>query len=319
MAIIRRLASLVLLILAAALLVSCVPIPPYDPALAQKGVYVQPGSESSPLPTVAAATVTAAPIAQVEPTAVVPASTSVEPTSAPSVVQVEPTAIVATAVQVEPTGTSAPLAQIDPTLTPVTVTITLVDPSAAQVSVATQPTPPAPTETPVPTLTPTPRFTATSAPTFTPWPTNTVAATPTRAPTMTRAAPATRAPTPTATVDRHLIIITEADIAQAVAGGAGAQQGVTLDNLKVRFTGGKTHITADKLGYGIIKMQNLDLVGSLAAQNGVLSLAVESISPRGLAANFVPAAVNQALANYASQWYVEEVRTLDGRVELRVR
>jgi hypothetical protein len=57
----------------------------------------------------------------------------------------------------------------------------------------------------------------------------------------------------------------------------------------------------------------------LAAQNGVLSLAVESISPRGLAANFVPGAVNQALANYASQWYVEEVRTLDGRVELRVR
>ena len=99
----------------------------------------------------------------------------------------------------------------------------------------------------------------------------------------------------------------------------GAQQGVTLDNLKVRFADGKTHITADKLGYSFINMQNLDLVGSLAAQNGVLSLAVESISPRGLAANFVPGAVNQALANYASQWYVEEVRTLDGRVELRVR
>ena len=30
------------------------------------------------------------------------------------------------------------------------------------------------------------------------------------------AAPSTRAPSPTATVDRHLIIITEADIAQAV-------------------------------------------------------------------------------------------------------
>ena len=55
---------------------------------------------------------------------------------------------------------------------------------------------------------------------------------------------------------------------------------MTLDNLKVRFAGGKTRITVDKLGYGIIKMQNLDLVGSLAAQNGVLSLAVESISPQ---------------------------------------
>ena len=195
-----------------------------------------------------------------------------------------------------------------------TVTITLANPSDAQVMVALTPA-----DAPVPTSTPTASSTAMPAPTFTPRPTSTVAATPTRAPTMTRAATSTCAATPTATVDRHLIIITEADIAKAVAGGAGAQQGVTLDNLKVRFAGGKTRITADKLGYGIIKMQNLDLVGSLAAQNGVLSLAVESISPRGLAANFVPSAVNQALANYASQWYVEEVRTLDGRVELRVR
>ena len=159
--------------------------------------------------------------------------------------------------------------------------------------------------------------TATPAPTFTPRPTRTAAATPTRADeTVLRPRPRR---TPTATVDRRLIIITEADIAAGGRGRRGRAAGVTLDNLKVRFAGGKTHITADKLGYGIIKMQNLDLVGSLAAQNGVLSLAVESISPRGLAANFVPAAVNQALANYASQWYVEEVRTLDGRVELRVR
>ena len=168
-----------------------------------------------------------------------------------------------------------------------------------------------PTETVAPT--PTISFTDTPAPTSTPRPTSTLVA------MSAQAAASTPAPTPTATVDQHLIIITEDDIAKAVAGGAGAQQGVTLDNLKVRFADGKTHITADKLGYSFINMQNLDLVGSLAAQNGVLSLAVESISPRGLAANFVPGAVNQALANYASQWYVEEVRTLDGRVELRVR
>ena len=56
MATIRRLANLVLLILAAALLVSCVPIPPYDPALAGKGVDVQQ-ERSAVLP---AATATAA-------------------------------------------------------------------------------------------------------------------------------------------------------------------------------------------------------------------------------------------------------------------
>ena len=87
----------------------------------------------------------------------------------------------------------------------------------------------------------------------------------------------------------------------------------------MRFAGGKTHITADKLGYSFINMQNLDLIGSLAGQNGVLSRRWNPSHRGGLAANFVPGAVNQALANYASQWYVEEVRTLDGRVELRVR
>ena len=272
---IRRLTYLVLLILAAGLLSSCVPIPLYDPVLAQRGVSVQQGSAALPAPSATAV----ANAAQAEPTGTPASLAQVEPTSAP-----------ATSVPVEPTSTPVTLAP----------TATLI-----------------PTETVAPT--PTISFTDTPAPTSTPLPTSTPRPTSTLAVMAAQAAASTPTPTPTATVDHHLIIITEADIAQAVAGGAGAQQGVTLDNLKVRFTGGKTHITADKLGYGIIKMQNLDLVGSLAAQNGVLSLAVESISPRGLAANFVPAAVNQALANYASQWYVEEVRTLDGRVELRVR
>ena len=47
MATIRRLTYLVLLILAAGLLSSCVPIPPYDPVLAQRGVSVQQGSAAT--------------------------------------------------------------------------------------------------------------------------------------------------------------------------------------------------------------------------------------------------------------------------------
>ena len=238
---------LVILVLGAGLLSSCVPVPLYDPAFVQGGVSVQE-TAVAPLPAATAA---------------------------------------------------ATLAQIEPTGTPVTVTIALAVPTVA--------------------LAPTIGFTATPAPTSTRRPTRTVAATPTRAATSTPASTPTPAPTPTATVDQHRITITEDDIAKAVAGGAGAQQGATVENLKVRFADGKTYITADRLGYGIIKMQNLDLVGRLVAQNGVLSLEVESIAPRGLAANFVPGVANQALANFASQWYVEEVRTLDGRVELRVR
>jgi hypothetical protein len=143
--------------------------------------------------------------------------------------------------------------------------------------------------------------------TNTPRPTRTVAPTP------------TKTPAPTAAPDPHLIVITESDITKAIAGGAGAQQGATLENLKVRFADGKTRITADTIGYGFIQMQNLDMVGRLVANDGVLSLAVESVSPSGLAAGFIPSVTNQALAQYASQWYVEEIRTLDGRLELRIR
>ena len=61
-----------------------------------------------------------------------------------------------------------------------------------------------------------------------------------------------------------------------------------MDNLKVRFADGKDALSPPtSWGMASIKMQNLDLVGSLAAQNGVLGLAVESYSPRRIAANFV--------------------------------
>ena len=46
--------------------------------------------------------------------------------------------------------------------------------------------------------------------------------------------------------DSNLIVITEDDIARAVAEGAGAQQGVTVDDLKVRFADGKIPLRQGK-------------------------------------------------------------------------
>lgn len=171
------------------------------------------------------------------------------------------------------------------------------------------------TETVAPTATALPTLTPTSSPA----PTHTATPSPSPRATSTVAATRTPAPTPTATVDRHLIVITEDEISKAVASGAGAQQGVNVQNLKVRFADGKIHITADRLGYGLIQVQNLSLVGRLVANNGVLSLQTESISPGGLVANMIPGMVNQALAQYGSQWYVEDVQVLDGQVRLRIR
>jgi hypothetical protein len=225
------------------------------------------------------------------------------------------------ALAVPANATAVATVMLAPTVVPTkvasTATATLAPTSAARV----RPTATSrPSDTPAPTNTPGPRPTARA--TDTPQPTSTVAPTRTSAPTATTApttAPTTAAPARAAVADPNLIVISEADIAQAVAEGAGAQQGVSIENLNVRFADGKMTITAGKIGYGLIKLQNLNLVGRLVAKDGVLSLEAESISPRGLVSNFIPTMANQALAEYLAEWYVEDVQIRDGRVELRVR
>jgi hypothetical protein len=55
------------------------------------------------------------------------------------------------------------------------------------------------------------------------------------------------------------------------------------------------------------------------AVNGVLQMQTESISPPGLITALVPTLVNQSLQQYAAEWYVEDVTTHDGYIELVVR
>jgi hypothetical protein len=141
-----------------------------------------------------------------------------------------------------------------------------------------------------------------------------------RQPTRTPAPPrATPTPAAAATRDPKRITITEADVLSAVAAGVGAQQGLALEGLRVKFTAGQMRLTADRLSYGPADVRDLVLVGTLVAQDGRLQLQTESISPGGLITSLIPAFANQALAQYAAQWYVEEVRTLEGRLELRIR
>jgi hypothetical protein len=145
-------------------------------------------------------------------------------------------------------------------------------------------------------------------------------ATPT-APPPTRAP--TRAPSPTLaqnpSPDPHIAVITEEEIRQSVATGAAEQGGAQVKGLDVRFSGGKMHLTAQQLKYGVVNVRNLEVVGRLFADQGQLQMAVESVQPGGLVGAFIPAVVNQVLGQYASRWYVEDVQTLDGRLELRIR
>jgi hypothetical protein len=104
-----------------------------------------------------------------------------------------------------------------------------------------------------------------------------------------------------------------------VASGAAAQGGVQVDGLDVRFAEGKMRLSARQLTYGMLGVNDLVLIGRLVAQNGQLQMEVESVQPGGLIGAFIPRMVNQTLAQYASQWYVEDVDTLDGRLELKIR
>lgn len=140
-----------------------------------------------------------------------------------------------------------------------------------------------------------------------PSPTQPVRPTPTPAPT--------GAPSP----DPGQVVITEADVLRAVQAGIAAQGGATLEGVSVTFTEGRMIVGASRVTYGVIDVRNLLLVGRLVASSGRLRFEAESIAPGGLVTALIPAVVNQALAQYTSQWYIEEVRTLDGRLEIRIR
>ena len=136
---------------------------------------------------------------------------------------------------------------------------------------------------------------------------------------------AARAPAPaatrdaSATADPHVVVITSADVARAVAAGAGTQDNLQVDGLAVGFGSGKMRLSAAQLAYGPVQVQNLVIVGTLVAQDGALQFAPESITPQGLVAALIPSMANQALKQYTSQWYVESVQILDGRMEIRIR
>ncbi len=123
---------------------------------------------------------------------------------------------------------------------------------------------------------------------------------------------------PTTNPNPKLVVITEADVQQAIASGVLSQAGASAESLKVDFANGKFNISAAKIAYGAIVVSNLSLVGRLTANAGQLRLETESISPRGLVTAMLPTLANQALAQYASQWYIEEVNIVEGRLELKV-
>ena len=144
---------------------------------------------------------------------------------------------------------------------------------------------------------------------------------PASTPTAALPRPTTPAQPPTSapTADPRLFIIREEDIGRAIVTGIGEEQGLIAQGLQVRFRDGRITVSADELRFGPVQVKQLVMTGRLAARDGQLQYEPETISPRGLVTALLPALANQALAQYASQWYVEEVQARDGRLIVRIR
>jgi hypothetical protein len=124
---------------------------------------------------------------------------------------------------------------------------------------------------------------------------------------------------PSPTLDPKRIVITEEDIIQALAGGVGEEQGLKIEGLQVRFADEKISLTADEFIMGPLQMRKLAMVGQLFASDGKLQFEAESLSPGGLVTAMLPTVTNQVLAQFATDWYIEDVRVGNGQLELRIR
>ncbi|MGQ9489338.1 MAG: hypothetical protein ACUVS6_01145 [Anaerolineae bacterium] len=156
-------------------------------------------------------------------------------------------------------------------------------------------------------------------PTLLPAPTQPPRPTPTSQARPSVVATPAQQPTPEPTLDPHRVVITEADVLNAITSGATGQAGLQVTAASVTFIPDKIIFSAANLSYGPVEVRNLVLIGRLVARDGRLYLEPENITPRGLVTALIPTFANQALAQYTSQWYIEKAQTLNGKLELRIR
>ena len=166
---------------------------------------------------------------------------------------------------------------------------------------------PRPDDTPAWTPAPVTRAPINPTPSHSPLPTDTAGQ-----------ATATAAPGATGETSK-IMIISEDDIRRVLSDSRRYPEGLTVNGLDVRFTGGKIYITADGVSYGMFNLSNLALVGRLVANNGQLQIEVENVSPIGLASAMIPRLANEAMSQLGGQIYVEDVQIGEGQVNVQFR
>ena len=105
---------------------------------------------------------------------------------------------------------------------------------------------------------------------------------------------------------------------QLTAGIPGTE--IRYQDLQVHFRAdGRFVLTAAYVQYGFISVNDLEMVGTLSAEDCKPLLYVESLEPRNLVTVLIPTLANQTLAQYSEGYCVEEVRVTEGQMELVVK
>ena len=120
------------------------------------------------------------------------------------------------------------------------------------------------------------------------------------------------------TDDALAIVVHEDDIEALVAQPAAAQQ-FTVDNLAVTFDDGVIGLTADRLVYGPLVVDNLTLEGTVTAVDGRPRLEVTRIRPNNLVTAAIPGILTRLLESRTTGYYVEDVQIDNGAMTIRVR
>lgn len=146
-------------------------------------------------------------------------------------------------------------------------------------------------------------------------------ATPTVVPTATALPPPTATPptSPLPPADEAVNLTLREQDVEALVAQPEVEQQFTIENLDVTFDGGVIELTADRLVYGPLSVNNLALAGTVTAADGQPRLDVTHIEPNNLITAAIPGVLSRLLASRTAGYYVEEIQIDDGTMTIRVK
>ena len=120
-------------------------------------------------------------------------------------------------------------------------------------------------------------------------------------------------------MNQKTIIVTESEVAEAIASGTAGQYGFSAEDLAIKFSPGKFSVNARIFSYGLIRIRNFSFTGNLATREGNIRLVDAQISPHilKLIIPIAELAMNSQLQT--ENLNVQDIQIFAGRVEITLQ